>query len=55
MAADQANPEAGKMDYPAHERNYSGFIKLLKMVDGDHGDRHGGRHLHHRQLIARRG
>ena len=26
-----ANPEAGKMDYPAHERNYSGFIKLLKI------------------------
>jgi hypothetical protein len=26
-----ANPEAGKMDYPAHERNYSGFIKMLKI------------------------
>ena len=31
MAADRANPEAGKMDYPAHERNYSGFIRLLKI------------------------
>lgn len=31
MAAEQANPEAGKMDYPAHERNYSGFISLLKI------------------------
>ncbi len=31
MAAERANPEAGKMDYPAHERNYSGFIKLMKI------------------------
>ncbi len=31
MAANKPNPEAGKMDYPAHERNYSGFIKLLKI------------------------
>jgi Bacterial aa3 type cytochrome c oxidase subunit IV len=31
MAADQVNPQAGKMDYPAHERNYSGFIRILKM------------------------
>ena len=31
MAVDQVNPQAGKMDYPAHERNYSGFIKLLKV------------------------
>jgi hypothetical protein len=31
MAADHANPEAGKMDYPVHERNYSGFIRLLKI------------------------
>ena len=31
MGSDQVNPEAGKMDYPVHERNYSGFIKLLKM------------------------
>lgn len=32
MATDQANPEAGKMDFPAHERNYSGFIRLLKIA-----------------------
>jgi len=31
MGSDQVNPQAGKMDYPAHERNYSGFIKLLKV------------------------
>lgn len=31
MGSDQVNPEAGKTDYPAHERNYSGFIKLLKV------------------------
>ena len=31
MGSNQVNPEAGKMDYPAHERNYSGFIKLLKV------------------------
>ena len=31
MGSDQVNPEAGKMDYPVHERNYSGFIKLLKI------------------------
>jgi hypothetical protein len=31
MAANRSNPEAGKMDYPAHERNYTGFIKLLKV------------------------
>lgn len=31
MAADQVNPQAGEMDYPAHERNYSGFIRLLKI------------------------
>ena len=31
MAANEANREAGKMDFPAHERNYSGFIKLLKL------------------------
>ncbi len=31
MAANKANPDAGKMDYPAHERNYSGFIRLLKI------------------------
>ena len=32
MGSDQVNPQAGKMDYPAHERNYSGFIKLLKVA-----------------------
>jgi hypothetical protein len=31
MAANEANQEAGKMDFPVHERNYSGFIKLLKI------------------------
>ena len=31
MAANEANREAGKMDFPVHERNYSGFIKLLKI------------------------
>lgn len=31
MGSEQVNPQAGKMDYPAHERNYSGFIKLLKV------------------------
>ena len=31
MAADEANREAGKMDFPVHERNYTGFIKLLKI------------------------
>lgn len=32
MAAEQPNPEAGKMDLPTHERNYSGFIRLLKIA-----------------------
>ena len=32
MAGHQANSEAGKMDFPVHERNYSGFIKLLKIA-----------------------
>ena len=32
MGSDQVNPQAGKMDYPAHKRNYSGFIKLLKVA-----------------------
>ena len=32
MGSDKVNPKAGKMDYPAHERNYSGFLKLLKMA-----------------------
>lgn len=30
MAADQGHPTATEMDYPAHNRNYSGFLKLLK-------------------------
>lgn len=30
MASDKAHPTATEMDYPAHERNYSGFIKLIK-------------------------
>jgi len=31
MAADERNPQAGKMDFPVHERNYSGFVRLLKI------------------------
>ena len=31
MAADKANPKAGEMDFPTHERNYSDFIRLLKI------------------------
>ena len=31
MAVNRSNPEAGKMDFPAHERNYACFIKLLKI------------------------
>ena len=30
MADDKVHPTATEMDYPAHERNYSGFLKLLK-------------------------
>ena len=30
MADDRIHPTATEMDYPAHERNYSGFLKLLK-------------------------
>jgi hypothetical protein len=30
MAGENAHPTATEMDYPAHERNYSGFLKLLK-------------------------
>ncbi len=30
MAADKAQHSATEMDYPAHQRNYSGFIKLFK-------------------------
>ncbi len=28
--ADKGHPNASEMDYPAHERNYSGFIALFK-------------------------
>jgi hypothetical protein len=28
--ADKGHPTATEMDYPAHERNYSGFIALFK-------------------------
>lgn len=31
MAADQANHPVAEMDYPAHRRNYSGFLRLLKI------------------------
>ena len=31
MAADQANHPVAEMDYPAHEKNYSGFLRLLKV------------------------
>ena len=30
MATDEARSTVTEMDYPAHERNYSGFIKLFK-------------------------
>lgn len=30
MADSKAHPTATEMDYPAHERNYSGFLSLLK-------------------------
>ena len=30
MAGNQAHPTATEMDYPAHERNYSGFLRLFK-------------------------
>ena len=30
MAGDKAHPTATEMDYPAHERNYAGFLKMLK-------------------------
>ncbi|MCY7338666.1 MAG: aa3-type cytochrome c oxidase subunit IV [Sphingomonas bacterium] len=31
MAADKANPKAGEKDFPAHKRDYSGFVRLLKI------------------------
>ena len=30
MADSKAHPTATEMDYPAHQKNYSGFLKLLK-------------------------
>jgi hypothetical protein len=30
MADDRVHPTATEMDYPAHERNYSGFLNMLK-------------------------
>lgn len=30
MADNKAHPTATEMDYPAHQRNYSGFLTLLK-------------------------
>ncbi|QDP20405.1 aa3-type cytochrome c oxidase subunit IV [Sphingomonas xanthus] len=30
MADNKAHPTATEMDYPAHHRNYDGFLKLLK-------------------------
>ena len=30
MADDKVHPTATEMDYPAHVRNYVGFIKLFK-------------------------
>ena len=31
MADDKVHPTATEMDYPAHERNYSGFLRLFKI------------------------
>lgn len=30
MADNKAHPTATEMDYPAHHKNYSGFLTLLK-------------------------
>lgn len=30
MADDKVHPTATEMDYPAHFRNYSGFLAMLK-------------------------
>ena len=30
MAADQSDIPASEQDLPAHQRNYEGFVKLLK-------------------------
>ena len=32
MAAKQGKHEVAAMDYPAHERNYSGFLRILKIA-----------------------
>jgi hypothetical protein len=34
MADDKVHPTATEMDYPAHFRNYDGFLKLLKYGAG---------------------
>ena len=31
MADDKVHPTATEMDYPAHFRNYDGFLKLFEM------------------------
>lgn len=30
MADNKAHPTATEMDYPAHERNYGGFLSVMK-------------------------
>ena len=30
MADEKVHPTATEMDYPAHFRNYDGFVKMLK-------------------------
>jgi hypothetical protein len=30
MADDKVHPTATEMDYPAHNRNYAGFLTMLK-------------------------
>jgi hypothetical protein len=32
MAAKQSNIPANEQDLPAHQRNYEGFVKLLKFT-----------------------
>ena len=34
MADDKVHPTATEMDYPAHFRNYDGFLSLLKYGAG---------------------
>ena len=34
MAADKAEHTATEMDYPAHERNYEGFMTMVKWSIG---------------------